>query len=99
LSRPFFDSKTTSQSEENSTQSSSPETHRKTQLNISKQPSQDLENNTPSTPSLLKEVGDELSSTMAGRAVTDIAKIASNKMSELMSIYLIRHIFKIFDFI
>jgi len=74
--RPFFDSKT-SQSEENSTQSSSPETHRKTQPNISKEPSQDSENNAPSTPSLLKEAGDEFSSTMAGKAVSNLAKLLS----------------------
>jgi hypothetical protein len=81
--RPFFDSKS-SQSEENFAQSPfSPETHRKTQSIITKQSSQDSSNN----PTSLQETNQELSSTIAGRAVSSIAKIATNKMSELLSIY------------
>ncbi len=94
LSRPLFDSKT-SQSGENSTQSSSPETHRKSEPNISEQSSQDSQNN----PSLFKEATMELSATLAGQTVIDLARVTSNKVSELLSIYLIFQIyFLIFRF-
>ncbi len=86
FSRPFFGSKT-SQSEENSTQSSSPENHHPIQPNISKQSSHDSENHPLLSPSLLQEVGNEMNSTVAGRAVSNIAKKATNKISELLSIY------------
>jgi hypothetical protein len=39
------------------------------------------------SPSLLQQFGDELSSTMAGKVVSHMAKIATDTMSELLSIY------------
>jgi len=38
-------------------------------------------------PSLLQQVGDEINSTMAGRVVSSMAKIATHKMSELLGKY------------
>jgi hypothetical protein len=35
-------------------------------------------------PSLFQQVGDEINSTMAGRVVSSMAKIATHKMSELL---------------
>jgi hypothetical protein len=46
-----------------------------------------LENNAPLSTSLLQQVGDEINSTAAGRVVSNMAKMATNKMSELLGIY------------
>jgi len=83
FSRPFFDSKT-SQNDENSARSLPSINPPQSQLDTSKHPSHDEETN---PPSLLQQVGQEFNSTMAGRAVSNMAKIATNKMSELLSKY------------
>jgi hypothetical protein len=83
FSRPFFDSKT-SQNDENSARSLPSINPPQSQSDVSKQPSHDEETN---PPSLLQQVGQEFNSTMAGRAVSNMAKIATNKMSELLSKY------------
>ncbi|CAF0861729.1 unnamed protein product [Adineta ricciae] len=45
----------------------------------------DSENTAPSNASLLQQVGEEINSTAAGRAVSNMAKMATHKMSELLS--------------
>ncbi|CAF0752523.1 unnamed protein product [Rotaria sp. Silwood1] len=82
--KPLFDSRT-SQSERTSTQSSSLENHEKILSNTQKQYSQDSENNKTTSQSLLEQMSDELNSTKAVRAVSNIAKLATNKMSEILT--------------
>ncbi|CAF2650409.1 unnamed protein product [Rotaria sp. Silwood2] len=82
--KPLFDSKT-SQSERTSTQSSPPsENHQKILSNTQKQHDQESENNKTSSPSLLEQMTDEINSTTAVRVVSNIAKLATNKMSEML---------------
>jgi hypothetical protein len=77
----LFDLKT-SQNDENSVRLST--NHLPNQSDISKESSHDEENN---PPSLLQEMSYEFNSTSAGRAASTMAKIATNKMSELLSKY------------
>jgi biotin carboxyl carrier protein len=81
-----FDSKT-SQNDENSTQSSPSANQSQIASDTSKEPNQDEENNPAQNLTLLQQMGHEINSTMAGRAVSSMAKIATNKMSELLSKY------------
>lgn len=85
-SRPLFGSKT-SQSNESSAQSPSSTNHHLNQPDPSEQRSHDEENNPSPNLSLLQQVGNEINSTMAGRAISTMAKITSNKMSELLGTY------------
>jgi hypothetical protein len=51
-------------------------------------------------PSLLQQVGGEINSTMAGRVVSNMAKMATNKMTELLgkNSHLIFLFFLVLDF-
>lgn len=42
-------------------------------------------------PSLLQQMGEEINSTMAGRVVSNMAKMATHKMSELLGKYIHYH--------
>lgn len=95
--KPLFDTKTLP-SGDNSVQSTSPEhrpkvqpTSQRTSTVVSRTNSNDLSNKTPrlqkadsENQSFMQHVGDELNSSVAGRVVSNMAKMATNKMSELL---------------
>lgn len=64
-----------SPSEENSAQSSPA---------LSQRQSHENENTPPINASFLQQIGNEMNSTKAGKAMSTVAKITSNKMSELL---------------
>ncbi|CAF4002832.1 unnamed protein product [Rotaria magnacalcarata] len=75
----------TSQNEENSVQPTLSESSIEIHINNEKQSNQSSENNAHLSPSLFEQMGDDINAAMAGRAVTNIAKLATNKVSELLT--------------
>ncbi|CAM4856304.1 unnamed protein product [Rotaria socialis] len=75
----------TSQNEENGIQPTLLESSIEIHINNEKQSNQDSENNARLSSSLFEQMGDEINATVAGRVVTNIAKLATNKVSELLT--------------
>ena len=81
--RPMFEPRVFP-SEKDATQVLSPETRRKLPFNGSKPRVSITGHEASTSPSLLEQVGNEINATMAGRVVSNMAKLASDKMSELL---------------
>lgn len=79
--RSTFDPKTS----ENETISTPTEVPSKIQIRIQQQGSQDSENTAPMSPSFFEQMSDEINSFVTGRTVSNFAKMATNKVSELLS--------------